>query len=264
MSAAGGFCVGYGLTIATQVPIPGAMRATSTEAPDIDVDYGAPPHWAERQAWGPYRVADADLFDFTMAGVARFTCRHRRQITITPDDRADESDIAAMLVATALPALLWARGEIVLHAAAARAADASHGWLAAGASGSGKSTRLLSAVQHGASAIADDSVRLRLVDGEVLASGLPGGTFVRRAGENDRRDFQAFADGRQLRECPVDTLLLCPDEVQAGADRKVNGLTALLRHRHRPRIAQLLRTEPVLLSPLAAIAATLRIAPIRH
>lgn len=267
MSGAPDLCVGYGLTIATHILIPGAMRATGDEAADLYIEYGAPPPWTERLAWGPYRVADADLFDFTMPGVATFTCRDRRRIIITPHGCTDEAAIAAMLIATALPALLWARGEIVLHAAAVAMPGASAGMLFAGASGSGKTRRLLRASEAGGRAIADDSVRLRLVDNSVLASGLPGGAFGRgdRDGNGgDARTFRAFPRDRQLREFPVKTVyLLDAGETQNAPDPRLAALTALLRHRHRPRIAQVLRTEPELLQPLARIAAALEIEPIR-
>lgn len=258
-------CVGHGLTIVTQIPIPGAMLATGDEAAEIEIDYDAPPPWTERLAWGPYRVADADLFEFAMPGVARFTCRDRRRITITPNDGADEAAIAAMLVATALPALLWARGEIVIHAAAAAEAGATRGFLIAGKSGSGKSTRLLRALDRGARVIADDSVRLRLLNGAVLASGLPGGIFIRHDSASDARAFLPVPEELQLREFPVASMLLLdPENEQTAPLRGPQALAALLRNRHRPRIAQLLRSEPDLLEPLAKISAALPVTPIRR
>jgi len=260
-------CVGYGLNIATEIPIPGAMRATDGEPAEIHIDYGAPASWTEQLAWGPYRVADADLFDFTAPGVATFSCRDRRRITITPNERADEAAIAAMLIATALPALLWARGEIVVHAAALAMPGAHSAMLFAGPSGSGKTTRLLRGIDAGGRAIADDSVRLRLVDDVVVGSGLPGGAFVRGGGDghgDPTRTFRAFPSDRQLREYPVEfTYLIGSQETHSASGPRLSGLTALLRHRHRWRIAQLLRAEPELLLSLARIAAAMKIGPIR-
>jgi hypothetical protein len=253
-------CVGFGLTLRTQIPIPGAMAAASGEPVDIEIGYGAPAPWTERVAWGPYRVVDADLFDFTMPGLARYTVNDRRRITLTPDKSASEEDIAAMLIATVLPALLWSRGEVVLHAAAASRSATGPGWLLLGDSGSGKSTRLLRAIGAGALAIGDDSVCLRMEGDRVIASGLPGGVFARRAGQGGSRDLIATSADRQVRACPVTVGCLIDT---TGQPRRrfdgLNGLAALLRHRHRPRILQLLGTEADTIAPLARIAKHLRL-----
>jgi len=252
-------CVGYGLNIRTVVPIPGAMAATTDAPVDVEVDYGTPPPWPETVAWGPYRVRDVDRFDFTMPNLARYTITDRRRITISPERGADETLIAAMLVATALPVLLWARGDTVLHAAAASGSVDGPGWLILGDSGSGKSSRLVKALRSGAYAIADDSVRLRLEGDRVLASGLPGGVFSRASGPDDPRVFLPTPVGQQLRECPVAMgQLIEPD---GGARNAVGlvALTALLRHRHRPRILGLLGIEAAAINPLARIAKSLRL-----
>jgi len=236
------------------------MAASAGEAADIEVGYGAPAPWTERVAWGPYRAADADLFDFTMPGLARYTISDRRRITLTPEKGAAEEDIAAMLVATVLPALLWSRGEVVLHAAAASRSAAGPGWLLLGDSGTGKSTRLLRAIGAGAHVIADDSVCLRLEGETVMASGLPGGVFARRVGQEGPRDFIETSADRQLRAAPV--TVGCLIGGSGRPRRRLEGLdclAALLRHRHRPRILQLLGTEADAIAPLARIGRHLRL-----
>lgn len=170
-----------------------------------------------------------------------------------------------MLIATVLPALLWSRGEIMLHAAAAVEPDAAAGILFAGPSGSGKSTLLAQALARGGSAIADDSVRLRISHGRVLASGLSGGLYARHGpGDADRR-FEPTPRDRCHVEHPVDTLVvLAPAGDEPRRLTGVAALAALLHNRHRPRIATLLGTEPDLLTDLARIASLFRVLSMRR
>jgi len=256
-------CTAFGLSIRTECALPGAMPAPASVTPDIEIAYGVPRPWTESAAWGPYRVRDADLFEFTMPDVARYTIEDRQRVTITPLDDADDALIGKMLVATVLPSLLWAKGEIVLHASAIARPDRKTGLLFMGASGSGKSTRLQRAVGRRARAIADDSVRLYTRDGAVLASGLPGGLFVSAGDATDRRALVPVPRAQQLEEFHVRAvLILDPD---GGPVRRLTGieaLAALLRHRHRPRILQLLGTEPDLIGAIADVASRLRIATV--
>jgi hypothetical protein len=257
------FCTAFGLSIRTECALPGAMPGPASGTPDIEIAYGAPRPWTESAAWGPYRARDADLFEFVMPKVARYTLEDRQRVIITPQDGADHASIGEMLVATVLPSLLWARGDIVLHASAIARPDRNTGLLFMGASGSGKSTRLRRAVERSARAIADDSVRLHVRDGALLASGLPGGLFV---GTNDLthgRTLIPVPPEQQLKEFPVATALILDGD--GKPPRKLTGLealAALLKHRHRPRILQLLGTEADLIGPIADVASRLRIATV--
>ncbi|MDP3401765.1 MAG: hypothetical protein Q8R97_11650 [Brevundimonas sp.] len=253
-------CTAFGLSIRTECALPGAMPATTGVTPDIEIAYGVPRPWSETTAWGPYRARDADLFEFVMPDVARYTIEDRHRVIITPEDGADDASIGEMLVATVLPSLLWARGEIVLHASAIARPDRNTGLLFMGASGSGKSTRLQRAVGRGARAIADDSVRLHIRDGALLASGLPGGLFVGTHDLTHGRTLIPVPPEQQLKEFPVATALILDGD--GKPPRRLTGLealAALLKHRHRPRILQLLGTEADLIGPVADVATRLRI-----
>lgn len=257
--------VAYGLTIASEISVPGAMSAANDEVAQLEIDFGLVPEWRALTAWGPYRIASADLFEFVMPGVATFTCRNRRRITITPDKAAESQMIGEMLIATALPALMWARGEVIIHAGAAVEPDATHGFIVAGPSGSGKSTHLVRALASGARIIGDDSVRLRLEGGKVMASGLPGCLFQRYGADADRRVARLVPDGYTVREYPVDRLMVL-EQRQGDRERPggIGTLAALLRHRHRPRIALLLGFEPTMLEGLASLACALQPMPDLH
>lgn len=264
MSAPVRTSIGFGLRISTPIDLPGAIRTGQAAPADIEIEFGVTPRWAERVAWGPYRVADADLFEFAMPGLARFTCTGRRRVTIDPEKGADRAAIAVMLIATVIPALFWARGEIVLHAAAWAPPGGGSGIALAGVSGIGKSTQAARAMGRGAYLIGDDTIRLRAVGGAVLASGLPGGLFVRRPAEDGERDFVPSPPGRQWVEHRLGALLVLDPAVARPS--RVSGpraLAALLRHRHRPRIAALLGTEPAFLDSLAHIAGSLKIVSCR-
>jgi hypothetical protein len=255
-------CTAFGLSIRTECALPGAVPAPAPASgtPDIEIAFGAPGTWTESAAWGPYRARDADLFEFTMPTVARYTIEDRHRVIITPEDGADDASIGEMLVATVLPSLLWARGEIVLHASAIARPDRKTGLLFVGVSGSGKSTRLKRAVGRHARAIADDSVRLLIRDGAVLASGLPGGLFVGTHDPMDRRTLIPVPPGQQLMEFPVATAIIL--DIDGNSARRltgINAMAALLKHRHRPRILQLLGTEADLNGTISDVASRLSI-----
>jgi hypothetical protein len=115
-------------------------------------------------------------------------------------------------------------------------------------------------VGRGARAIADDSVRLHIRDGALLASGLPGGLFVGTHDLTHGRTLIPVPAGQQLKEFPVATALILDGD--GKPPRKLTGLealAALLKHRHRPRILQLLGTEADLIGPVADVATRLRI-----
>lgn len=253
-------CTAFGLYFRTECALPGGMPAREGVTPDIEIVFGVPRPWAGTVAWGPYRVRDADLFEFVMPDVARYTIVDRNRVIITPVDGTDVASIGEMLVATVLPSLLWARGEVVLHASAIARQDRDVGLLFMGASGSGKSTRLQRAVGRGARAIADDSVRLHIRDGAVIASGLPGGFFATPHDLTDRRTLIPVPLNQQLEEFPVRTVLML--EMDAKAACRLTGLEALaglLRHRHRPRILKLLGTEANFIGTIGEIATRLRV-----
>ena len=254
----------YGLCIRSTIALPGAVASTNrSRAPDVEIVEGITPVWDAARAWGVYRVASPDRFEIAVPGVARFTCLDRRRIVVDPIAGADRAHIADMLIATVLPALLWARGEVVLHAAAFLLPGASHAIAVAGVSGSGKSTALAHALTIGARQVADDSVRVGLSEQGAVASGLSGGYFE-RIDDRGGRIFRAVPPEQVGDACPLGALLvLTPDVTTPHRLSGADAIAALLRHRHRPRIAALLGTEPTLLPVIAAIARTLPIVAIR-
>lgn len=248
--------LGYGLRIASDLAIPGAMPAPviKSGAVDIDISEGSADLGGEASVSGPYRWR-GDAFVFGMPGVARYLCLGGSRIVVERAAGASDADVSAMLIATALPALLWSRGDVVLHASAFSFPGATSAIAVAGPSGSGKSTLLAHAVAAGARAIADDSIRIRLDrDASVVAYGLAGGYFVGE-GEKCDRTFAPVPVASQLAGQKLGAVLVLSPE--ARAPRRLDTfetLAALLANRHRPRIAHLMRTEPATLPIIAAIA----------
>lgn len=256
--------IGFGVPIATEIALPGSVPADAPVRPLLEVAVGALPSWEAVREWGPYRVRDADLFDFTMPGVARYSIVDRRRIVVAPEPGTDEEAVGGMLAATALPALFWARGEIMLHAAAA-ASLRSRGRLLLGQSGAGKSTVLARALDRGASVVADDSVRVWMEGERVMAAGLPGALALRaHAGLNAPRRRVEVPVDRRLRACEiVSGHVIVPEGEAPRRLRGPEGVAALLWHRHRPRILRLLGTEAALLAPVARVALALRLTAVR-
>lgn len=251
-------CRGFGLSFSTEVPIPGALAGGLGGAIDVEISLGDFPRWTCSSEWGPYRVGDADLFDFFVAGVGRYTVVDRRRIVVTPEMGSDPQALSGILIATVLPALFWACGDVVLHASAATRLPGKPGWLLLGPSGAGKSTRLMRAVERGAFAVADDSVRVRLQGGRVRAAGLPGGAFMRRQGREERDWFETPPD-RRLPEAEIGAAFVLETAVERrGRLVGTGAVAALLRARHRPRILRLLGTEDKALGALARISGALR------
>ncbi len=246
---------GHGLRIRSAVPLPGAIPAEDAENPsDVEIVYATVPPGDSGCVSGPYRVTSPDLFEFTMPGLARFICLDRRRILVDPVPGADQAHLSKMLIATVLPALLWARGDIVLHAAAFILDGATQAIAVAGASGSGKSTVLARALAMGACQVADDSICLRVQHGAAIASGLAGGHFE-RIGDEGARLFRPAPPNQRRAASPVGALLvLHPGTVRPHRLGGVEAIQALLTHRHRPRIVALLGMEAASLSTMALIA----------
>lgn len=176
------------------------------------------------------------------------------------DTREDVA--ASYLIATALPALLWMRGEIVLHAAAAVLPGAAGAIAIGGASGTGKSTVLRQLVAAGASVVADDSLCLRFSGAAMTVSGLAGGYFVAEADNDSARRLEIVPPEYQIRAAPLAGLVMLGARLSSGgpafqALSGVAALEALLTSRHRPRIPTLLGNNKGMLPVLARLSETL-------
>lgn len=167
---------------------------------------------------------------------------------MTPIAGADLAHIDALLIATALPTLLWLQGDIVLHAAAVVPAGSGHALAIAGPSGSGKSHLAAALLAQGARLVADDSIALR----GIVCAGLAGGYHLGARGGEDRA-FHPVS--RACRSAPLGTLIVLDDDPAPCARLTgVAAVRALLANRHRASVPRLCGLEPRALAGIARLA----------
>lgn len=252
----------YRLTVRSELPLPGGVEIAEGDPRlaggcDLSVVRGRAAIEGPARALGLYRHAEGKLL-FELPGIGRYLCAEDGCITVERLQDASDDLLADYLVATALPAMLWMRGEIVLHAAAAVLPGASRAVAIGGASGSGKSTVLRQLVAAGARMIADDTIRLRFSGDEIEVSGLAGGYFLAGAGQAERAFHAVPPESRAESAALGGIALLGLPRRETAEWRRLGGvdaLEALLASRHRPRVPALLGRDPAVLATLAAIAA---------
>lgn len=248
--------IAYGLRVRSDIAIPGGLADPgAVDAHEIEVALDSP---SAAQSDRVYRFEGEDLC-FTMPGVAEYHCRSER-IRVVPHPAASEVDIAAMLIATAFPALLWMRGSFVLHAAAVRLPESRGAVAIAGPSGIGKSMILAQLVAVGASMAGDDTIVIGTRDGVGEAAGLPGGYFI---GDKPGapRTFRPLPPDRSLVRTPLAAILVL-SRADPGAILRlapVEGVAQLLAHRHRPRVPALLGRHAQTLADSALLAGSIPI-----
>ncbi len=227
---------GYGLRLASQLPVPGAVADAGDAPPEIMIALEPP---APTEA-GPVYAPTPDGLQFICSGVGTYRIS-ADAIAVVPDPDAAPGSVSGMPVATALPALLWLRGRLVLHAAAARLPGGGAVAIAGG-TGSGKSTVLAQLVDAGAALVGDDTIAFDADTGR-CASGLAGGWFA-GAGDDGRRTFVEATPGRACASAAIGAILVL-DARDAGDGSVVRldpvaAVTHLLASLHRPRVPALL------------------------
>jgi hypothetical protein len=230
----------------------GEGRSTSIRIcwhPPIAGQPGEPPIW----------LLTGDALHFAAPGVADYRCTSAL-IEVTPIVGARDAMIEALLIATALPAVLWLQGEFMLHAAAIVPHDRlDNAALAiAGASGCGKSRLAAAFLAKGADLVADDSIAVRMVDqdqGSPRCAGLAGGYHLAGQGE---RAFHPVADGHTRRAARLSAVVVLQDGPRACRTRLgvIDSIEALLANRHRPSVPRRCGLEPRALDDAALLART--------
>lgn len=247
---------GFGLRMTSDLPVPGALPGDSGDT--------------GRAITVALRALDAPSpeMGFSRDGEAiayrhhcgLFRCEKER-IDVDPDEQAELPDLGELLVANALPALLWLQGAFMLHAACVRL-PGGPAVAIAGPSGAGKSRLAASQVAAGAELIGDDSLALFATDQGILAKGLPGGWFA-RSPDGTERLFMHTVTGAARGECLLDLLVVLGGE--SGETTRLSPIAAieqLLHHRHRPQVPLLLGRQAEVLAQAATIARRLPIAQI--
>lgn len=242
---------GFGLELASELQVPGAVPLPSpTLSPDISIALGA----SGPTEPDPGFSCDGDAILYRNP-VGNFRCL-ADLIEITPGEPLDREDLGALLIANALPAVLWMRSAFMLHAACVRLDDGACVAIA-GPSGSGKSRLAAHLVEAGAQLIADDSAALTLVDDRVHAAGLSGGWFARSPGAV-HRSFRAVPGALPVPTVALDVLVILGGQSESLRN-PLAGFEALMQHRHRPQVPQLLGRQAEVIRQAAAIAKHLKL-----
>ena len=245
--------IGFGLSIDSDRAVPGMIPDHAAAAPGLSIStlpaqsMGEPPPPI-------YRWTDGTL-TFSTPGVGCYACRGDA-ITITPVPDADPETVTALLIATALPAAMWLRGDVMLHAAGVIAPSRQSVLAIAGPSGIGKSALTAQFVDDGGTLAADDSIRLRRGGDAIEASGLPGGYHLGHASD-DMREFHRVPAERSVRAARIGAVAILSRTPGPSALIRLNPIQAverLLANLHRPAIPAALGRRAQALAIIAFIA----------
>ncbi|XAY03984.1 hypothetical protein DSM112329_00810 [Paraconexibacter sp. AEG42_29] len=149
----------HGLTWASELPLPELAHGSSVAAPDVEITLGLIEQ-PEEDVWrvGSAIAGDLDRFWLDVPGVARFLVEGGRRIVVEPAEGSHPDEVRLYLLGSALGAVLYQRGLLVLHGNAFRHGAAVV--LAVGHSGAGKSTLAGELHLRGFDVFSDDVVAI--------------------------------------------------------------------------------------------------------
>jgi len=151
----------YGLTIASDLALPELIEAGPDADPqnaDVRIRLGVVPTEGlpEGRQLGPFLWVTPDRLWLRVPEVARYLVSGGDSIVVAPEGDIDEDSLRVFLLGSALGALLFQRGFLVLHGNAIRIGDQC--MVCVGHSGAGKSTLAAALMHRGYEILADDVV----------------------------------------------------------------------------------------------------------
>lgn len=250
---------GFGLSIDSAFAIPGAVPAASDQGrAEIVIRAGPASIGSVDASSGPYRrSAGAVLLE--VPDVARYLALSPGELIVEPCLGADPEDVSALLVATALPMLMWMRGGIMLHAAGV-VVPGARGMLAlCGPSGIGKSTLAQRLVACGAGFVGDDSLCLTTRGSGFSASGLSASCFLPEPDDRTQRRVNPIPFSARIEHAPLMAIIILARAATHACPgpEKLHGpaaLEAVLQNRHRPRVPTILARDAALLPSFVALS----------
>lgn len=246
----------FDLIVDSAFDLPGAVEVdVGVGAADISIVPGNAILSDATASLAPYRLS-GDSVEFTAVGVGRYLIDAGTRIIVEEEPGGDREMLIALLIATALPAALWMRGDMAIHACAVMPPGASGAIAVTAPSGGGKSTLLQCWAEAGAAVVADDVMRLSDADGVVTASGLPGGCFLTLA-DSDDRHFLAFPPEQHMASAPLKALVqldFAPGPPRLERLDALAALQLLIAARHRPKVPTLLGKNGALLATCGLLA----------
>ena len=161
----------YSLSIQSELALPELLTDDKQPAgpPDVNVRICAvsPNGLPDGQQLGSFLWASPDCLWFHVPQVARFLVQHGKTIHVDPEPGIDEDSVRVFLLGSALGALMFQRGHLVLHGNAIQVGR--HCMVCVGQSGAGKSTLAAGFMQRGYSILSDDVVPV-----DIACLALPG------------------------------------------------------------------------------------------
>ncbi len=149
----------YNLSIESELALPELLVASEpASAADVQIKFAAvpPDGLPNAQQLGPFLWVNRDSLWLHVPQVARFLVQGGHTILMDPEPGVDEDSLRVFLLGSALGALLFQRGHLVLHGNAIRIGDQC--MVCVGHSGAGKSTLTAGFMQRGHQILADDVV----------------------------------------------------------------------------------------------------------
>jgi hypothetical protein len=150
-----------GLSVASEIVLPGVIAGEPDSIPQITIRCGAVPEaLLEATAAGPTWQSAGEKFLLRVPKVARFLLTNGEQIVFAPESDSGASDVPIFILGTMFGILLHQREQIVLHASAVEVNGSAV--LFCGPSGAGKSTLAAALVQRGYRLLTDDLCAITL------------------------------------------------------------------------------------------------------
>jgi hypothetical protein len=144
-----------GLSVASEIALPGLIAGGGGHAPQVTIRRGpVPESLPGASASGPTWQIAGKQFLLRIPDIARFLLNDGRDIVCAPESDATVADIPIFILGTVFGILLHQREQIVLHASAVRVNGKAV--LFCGPSGAGKSTIAAALAQRGYPLVTDD------------------------------------------------------------------------------------------------------------
>ena len=144
-----------GLSVASEIDLPGLIAGTAGHLPQVTIRRGTvPEHLPDSRAAGPTWQIAGRQFLLHIPGIARFLLNDGSEIVFAPESDNGLADVPIFILGTVFGILLHQREQIVLHASAVRVNGRAV--LFCGSSGAGKSTLAAALAQCGYPLVTDD------------------------------------------------------------------------------------------------------------
>lgn len=144
-----------GLSVASEIALPGLLAGTPSMAPEVTIRHGdVPEALPAATSSGITWQRCGEQFLLHIPAIARFMLTGGRDIVVAPETDADPDDMPIFLIGTVFGILLHQRERIVLHASAVEVNGKAV--VFCGASGAGKSTLAAALARRGYPVVADD------------------------------------------------------------------------------------------------------------